>query len=126
MGLDTFASRSPGEVELSAEDIAIFKAAAIDLCGGIYSDGLTSIRGKIYTELVLEVTGVSLYQEWIEPYEVLSLSSALDEHSAGQLALLWDSLDGHRQPAHSSQETDALKEFFRVCANRRLGLIGWW
>jgi len=126
MGLDTFPSRSADDQVLSAEDVAIFEGADIDLCGGVYSDGVTSIRGKVYAELVLEVTGVSLYQEWIAPDEVLSLARALDAHSAKQLALLWDSLGGHRGPAHSSKETAELKKFFRVCADRRLGLIGWW
>jgi len=126
MGLDTFASRSAEGQVLSAEDVAFFEGADIDLCGGVYSDGVTSIRGKVYAELVLEVTGVSLYQEWIAPDEVLSLSTALDARSAEDLARLWDSLDVHSGPAHSSQETAQLKAFFRICADRGLGLIGWW
>lgn len=126
MGLDTFPSRSPEDQVLSAEDVALFQGADIDLCGGVYSDGVTSIRGKVYAELVLEVTGVSLFQEWIAPDEVLNLARALDTHSAEELALLWDSLDGNRRPAHPSQETAELQRFFRLCADRRLGLIGWW
>ena len=126
IGLDTFPSRSADDIVLSDEDVAMFKGAGIDLCGGVYSDGVTSIRGKVYAELVLEVTGVSLYREWIAPDEVLSLSAALDAHSAEELARLWDGLDTPRGPAHSSEETAQLKRFFQVCAERGLGLIGWW
>jgi hypothetical protein len=126
MGLDTFASRSPDDLVLTDEDEAAFRAASIDLCGGVYSDGVTSIRGKVYAELVLEVAGISLYQEWITPEHVLSLSCALEAHSAEDLARLWDGLHGRGGPGHSSRETAELKRFFQVCAARGLGLIGWW
>lgn len=126
MGLDTYPSRSADDVVLSAEDEAAFQGADIDLCGGIYSDGVTSIRGKVYAQLLLEVTGVSLFQEWIAPAEVAALSRALDAQSAEDLARLWDGLDSRSGPAHSSQETAQLKRFFTVCADRGLGLLGWW
>jgi len=126
MGLDTFASRAPESCVLTAEDAAAFQAADIDLCGGVYSDGVTSIRGKVYAELVLEVTGISLYQEWIRSEEVQSLSNALEAYSAEDLARLWDSLDVRGGPGHSARETAELKRFFRVCAEQGLGLIGWW
>jgi hypothetical protein len=126
MGLDTFPSRSAEDQVLSAEDVAAFEDADIDLCGGVYSDGVTSIRGKLYAELVLEVSGVPLYQEWIAPDEVLGLARALEAHSAEDLARLWDGLAGPSGPPHSSKETAELMRFFRVCADRGLGLIGWW
>lgn len=126
MGLDTLVSRSPDDVVLTDEDTATFEASGIGLCGGMGSDGVTSIRGKVYAELVLEVTGISLYQEWIGPEDVAKLSRALDARSAEDLARCWDGLDGHGGPAHSSQETAGLKTFFDICAERGLGLIGWW
>ena len=75
---------------------------------------------------MLQVTGVSLCQEWIGPEEVQSLSDALEAYSAEDLARLWDSLDVPGGPGHSTLETAELKRFFRVFAERRLGLIGWW
>lgn len=126
MGLDTFASRTPDDVVLSDEDVAAFREARVDLCGGIHSDGVTSIRGKVYAELVREATGVSLFQDWIGPDEVLSLSLALDAYSAEDLARLWDGLDGHGEPTHPPHEAAQLALFFRICAERGLGLIGWW
>jgi hypothetical protein len=127
MGLDTFASRSPASPVLTTEDVAAFERASIDLCGSIYSDGMTSIRGKLYAELVLEVTGISLYQEWIGVEDVLNLSAALEAYTAEDLAHTWDSLDTRRgSSGHSTEETAVLRSFFRICAERGLGLIGWW
>ena len=59
MGLDTFASRVPGTVTLDAADERAFDG--LELCGGIFSGDGGSFRGKIYDELILGVTGVSLY-----------------------------------------------------------------
>lgn len=126
MGLDTYPSRTAEDQVLSTADVTAFQNAKIDLCGGDYSDGVTSIRGKLYADLVLDITGISLYQHWITPEEVLSMANALNAHSADQLPAFWDSLDGHHGPAHSSRETADLKGFFGVCADRGLGLIGWW
>jgi hypothetical protein len=126
MGLDTFVSRSPDRPTLTAEDRATFAASGIELCGGMYSDGLTSIRGKVYAELVHQVTGISLYEHWIEPGEVTRLARALDVRSADDLARVWDTLDAPGGPGHSSHETAQLQQFFDICAERGLGLIGWW
>ena len=125
MGLDTYASRSPGDATLTAEDSAAFEAAGIDLCGGIYSDGSVSIRGKVYDDLICAMAEVSLYQEWIPPEVVVEISAALDAHSAEDLAHVWDAADRFHGP-HSSVETADLQAFFRLCAARGLGLIGWW
>lgn len=126
MGLDTLVSRSPDDVVLTDEDMAAFVGSGIGLCGGMCSDGVTSIRGKVYADLVLEATGFSLYEAWLGPEDVAKLSCALDARSAQDLARLWDGLDGGGSPTHSSLETANLKMFFDICADRGLGLIGWW
>lgn len=125
MGLDTFVSRSPGRPTLSEEDTTAFHVAGFELCGGMYSDGLTSIRGKVYADLVFEVTGISLYEDWIGPGEVTHLARAFDARSADDLARLWDAIAPGR-PRHSSEETAQLQRFFDLCAERGLGLVGWW
>ena len=63
MGLDSYASRSPGDVVLTPEDEEAFAEAGVELCGGIMSgDGGSSFRGKVYLDLVDRVADVSLGQ----------------------------------------------------------------
>lgn len=128
MGLDTYASRQPGDVELTPEDEAAFAAADVQLCGGIFSGSDGSFRGKIYDSLVLEATGASLYQEWIPPEQVKEMSERLNAYTSSQLAAISEKVDGSfdRSRAHSAEACAELQAFFRVCAERGLGLLGWW
>jgi hypothetical protein len=79
MGLDTYAARSPGNIELTEEDIQAFQEADISLCGGLISgdgnDG--SFRGKVYVMLVLEITDENLAQDWITPETVRKMYASL-------------------------------------------------
>ena len=77
MGLDTFASRSQEDIVLSKEDIQAFNDAEITLCGGIFSGDGGSFRGKVYASLILEITGESLYAEWLPPETVRAMYEAL-------------------------------------------------
>ncbi|ABQ91743.1 hypothetical protein [Roseiflexus sp. RS-1] len=127
MGLDNYAARHP-EGGLTEEDKQAFRDAGIDLCGGMHSDGVISFRGKWYDPLVAHVTGVSLYQEWIPPETVREMAAALNRYSARRLARIWDKVwpmpweDSH----HSEREVADLQRFFAICAERGLGLKGWW
>ena len=121
MGLDTFASRSPDDIELSEEDLRAFEEAEISLCGGIFSGdgGDGSFRGKVYASDILEITGESLYQEWIPPETVCEMHRALTNYESSM-----------EKEAIGSDVTDIeianLCKFFRVCCERGLGLINWW
>jgi hypothetical protein len=126
VGLDNYASHAPHKVMLMPDDLAAFESSGVDLCGGLCSDGVTSIRGKIYGDLVLEATGNSLYQEWLSPEDVQDLSRALDAYSAADLAALWNRIDRFRTADHPESEAANLQTFFRVCADRYVGLIGSW
>lgn len=119
MGLDTFASHSPDEIELSDADVQAFSNADISLCGGIFSGGGNdgSFRGKVYAELILEVTGQSLYSEWIPPETVQEMYASLTECDPEEAAL-W----GYRNTA---QEILELRKFFKVCSEQGLGLVAW-
>ena len=44
LGLDTYASRTVGTSDLTAEDEMAFDAAGIELCGGFNSGGSGSFR----------------------------------------------------------------------------------
>jgi hypothetical protein len=118
VGLDTYASRAPADVSLTEEDEQAFEDAQIELCGGMYSGDGGSFRGKVYADVVLEVAGVSLYQQWIPPDEVARMATALEACDPDQVA----EAGGRVAP----DEVRSLAKFLRVCADRGLGLIGWW
>ena len=77
MGLDSIISRSPDEVVLTPEDERTLTEPGIDLCGGVFSNGVTSFRGKVCDLFVSEVTGVSLSQEWIPPETLAEMADKL-------------------------------------------------
>jgi len=119
MGLDTFAAHTPEDIELSEADLKAFADADISLCGGIFSGGGNdgSFRGKVYAELILEVTGQSLYAEWIPPETVKEMYTSLmacDPEEAADWVY-----------KNTAQEVVELRKFFKVCAERGLGLVGW-
>lgn len=122
MGLDNIISRSPDEDVLTPEDERALAESGIGLCGGMYSDGVTSFRGKVYDTFVSEVTGVSLYQEWIPPETVAEMADKLDECDPETIGERLD-LDADCVP--SPGEIRDLQKLFRLCADRGLGIIAW-
>jgi hypothetical protein len=126
MGLDTIVSRTPDDVTLTDEDQAAFAVSGIELCGGMYSDGSTSIRGKVYDDVVREATGESLYCEWMPPETVAVIAEALAQRTPAELAVLNTRARGSRQDGGTNPDEMAdLQRFFALCAERGLGLIGW-
>ncbi len=122
MGLDTYAVRSPGDPSLDEADERAFQEAGIELCGGMFSGDGGSFRGKVYDEVVLEVTGVSLYQEWIPPEVVWEMAHALSRCDPEAVA----AATGGGYHATTAAEVRELARFFRICADRHLGLAGSW
>jgi hypothetical protein len=122
MGLDNYPARDH-QGTLLPEDKEAFREAGIRLCGGLFSDGTTSFRGKVYNDLVEQVTGVSLYREWIPPETVREMAAALSLRSPEELARI---LMGEGHTEEHVREMKDLQRFFQICAERGLGLIGWW
>ena len=123
MGLDTYASRSPGDIELTVGDEQAFMVAEIQLCGGLQSgEGGSSFRGKVYLDVVDRVADATLMAEWIPPEEVREIAAAFERCDAARVAE--ESKDDH-YPATETEVVN-LRRFFRVCAERGLGLVGWW
>jgi hypothetical protein len=98
---------------LTDEEVEALDAAAPGLCGSMYSGGDGSFRGKVYVELVQEITGTSLYDNWIPPGTVREMAAAFGPGD-------------HPSAEHSDEEVRQLAAFFRVCGDRGLGLVGWW
>ena len=123
MGLDNLVSRIPEDVVLTPEDERAFAESDIELCGGMFSDGAASIRGKVYDLFVMEVTEESLYQEWIPPETMAEMAARIakcDPETATE------GLDLGERYTPTPSEIRMLQAFFGLCAQRGLGLIGWW
>jgi hypothetical protein len=122
MGLDNIISRSPDEDVLTPEDERVLTESGLALCGGMFSDGVTSFRGKVYDLFVSEVTGVSLYQEWIPPETLAEMANKLEESDPETIGERLD-LDPDFVPTPG--EIRDLQTLFRLCADRGLGIIAW-
>ena len=122
MGLDVFAAPAPGK-QLSRADRRAFARAKIELAGGMYSGDEGSFRGKLYVYLVQHLTGQSLYQEWIPPETVARMSKSLDRCDPEAAIRTYD---GPYAGERTVEDVLMLRAFFRVCAKRHLGLVGWW
>lgn len=126
MGLDVFAARSPENPNkrLSRRDRRAFAKAEVELAGGMYSGGLGSFRGKLYEDLVEHITGVSLYERWIPQETVRAMAEALGRCDPDQAIAEYEAT----APPYERTvfELLQLRAFFRVCAKRKLGLVGWW
>ncbi len=124
MGLDSYASRSPNRLELTAEDQHAFAQSGIELCGGMWSGvgDASSFRGKVYVDVVDRVAGASLLEAWTPPEGLSDIAAAFERCDPARVAR---ESTGDRYPV-SEVEVLALGRFFRLCAERGLGLIGWW
>lgn len=86
------------------------------LCGGMFSgNGRGSFRGKVYAEVIKDITGVSLYQEHIPNEAVREMAKALEEWTDGQDADYED-----------EEGLFDLSRMFNAYANAGFELIGWW
>jgi hypothetical protein len=122
-GLDNFASRSLEDVELTEDDERAFEEAGLRLCGGICSGDESSFRSKIYWELILEATGFNI-AESLTPEGVRQLSALLEVFEPEELAAFSVERDVSGGP-HDADVCADLQHFFRICAERGLGLIAW-
>lgn len=108
MGLDSFAMIGNEQM-----DGALFKHLPPVLCGGMFSDGMSSIRGKVYNEIVDSITGFSLYEEKINNAQVGMIAMALADA-------------GHKGSGLSKKEYETLTEWFRIIHNNGGWVHGWW
>ena len=124
MGLDVYASRTPhlkdDHERLTQEDIEAFQKTDAFLTRGLFSFGAGAFRGKVYAPIVYRITGVDLYQKWIPPDVVKKMWESLERCDSEKLV--------EEDPIICSTTSVILElqRFFQVCAERNLGLIGWW
>jgi len=120
MGLDNYAVQASGE-ELTDEDVAAFEAEGPNLCEGLAASDPGGFRGKIYYSLVLEITGESLYDDLIPPERVTAMYEALRDCNPDDFTNRGDY--GFRD---AEERIYNLRKFFKVCAERNLGIGSWW
>lgn len=142
MGLDTYAARIP--VDFFDPDLD--ETAVDEWFGCTWRDRLALrrlekrreranggwclftgnyFRGGIYDDLVRYVTGVSLSQTWIPPDTLAEMAEAFERRDPEAI------IRGYRRSKQrirdrSTVEVADLAAFFRLCADRGLGLVGSW
>jgi hypothetical protein len=90
------------------------------LCGGMFSGGGNSFRGKVYADYVEWVTDVSLYEELIDADLVKVMAeqlSAVTEDKFNQFDNEW---------GITYDEAKDLAKWFSVVADEGGSVVGWW
>lgn len=95
-----------------------FWSAAVEgdfnVCGGMFSGhGNESFRGKVYSDLVERVTGVSLYEDSIDNGTILDMADKLEEAAKAD-------------PEGPGGEVTRLAQMFRAHADAGHSLSSWY
>ena len=118
MGLDTFAAYSTEGYPAMPNELFLDNDY---LCGGIFSGGGASFRGKIYADFIHAISGISLYQEVMQEPDIrnilLALHNAIFVHDEGY--------DGEYRKI-SNEEIYALYRWFNTVLRNKGVVLGWW
>jgi hypothetical protein len=110
MGLDSFWMN--GEKEATIE-------GKFDVCGGLISGhGNSSFRGKVYNNVVEAVTGITLYQEEIDPETIEKMATQLSNQK-------WTPFFGFDHDIGKEEWHDFV-QMFKIHAEAGHKLCGWW
>lgn len=141
MGLDTYAARvavdffDPDLDETEVDDD--FGCSRRDLWalrraekrrereGGTCLFSGNYFRGKLYADLIQYVTGVYIYRTWIPPETVRKMAEAFERRDP-EVTIRGFRRSKRRIYDHDPSDVVDLRAFFRVCADRGLGLVGSW
>jgi len=122
MGLDTFAYKKDIDGDLVQAPDELFEG--ILLCGGLFSGGGSSFRGKVYARQIEEITGVSLYNELIDEETVKKMAVAISKYAASVRDC--HHLDAGEKNRCETCELPHLKRWFQVAADNDCVVSGWW
>lgn len=126
MGLDTYAvygrshhkyDHTPGANNHLANELFPENR----LCGGMFSGGGNSFRGKVYADYVEWVTDVSLYEEIIHNDLVQVMADQLNAVTKEDFNN-WDSNNWNI----TYEEAQDLAKWFSVVASEGGSVVGWW
>ena len=123
MSWDIFVSRVEGEWNFTKEDLQAFLAAEINLGHWVCIEDQISFSGRLYDDLLFEITGQSLFSSWTKPACVKEIYDKFMRCDPEKEILKYKYNDNDRFK-YSVEDIQELRKFFRVCAERNLGLIG--
>ena len=114
MGLDSYWVKvvAPGQ---TAEPVLF--DPPLQLCGGMFSGGNSSFRGKVYAEMIEAISDISLYQELMPNDQVHAIADAL----GAVIANPEDWPDWANHP-----DLKDLRWMFGEYAKHNYLLAGWW
>ena len=123
MSWDIFVSRVEAEWSFTKEDLQAFHNADINLGYWVCIEGQISFSGRIYSDLLFQISGYLFFSSWTPPTKVKIINNSLmacdPEEEIRDYKLNYDDRFNF-----SVEDILELQRFFRVCAERDLGLIG--
>lgn len=116
MGLDTYAYHKNAEGKPERMPDHLFEGVG-SLCGGIFSGGGSSFRGKVYAGFLHNTVGLDLYQEQIPNSKIGEAVDRLDR---------WIAHNDHSFSDISRDEILALRQWFNTVYKSGGYVVGWW
>jgi hypothetical protein len=130
MGLDSFAVYGPTHdkyVKDEDNNLPDHIFNHVRLCGGIFSGGGASFRGKVYADFVEWVTGESLYSERIEHDVVVEMAKDFVRYKArGEKEFNRFCTETDNVWDLNYNETLDLAEWFVIAADNGAEIVGWY
>lgn len=96
---------------------------ANNLCGGMFSGGGNSFRGKVYNDVVEFFTNYTLYEDILEPDQVLEIATVLNEVTEERFN---KEFAPYNNWEISYKEVQQLAEWFHIVAEENGSVISWY
>ena len=99
------------------------------LCGSMFTDGHSSIRGKVYAGFIEDVCGINIYQEKLPAQDLQKIVTQLSLYYIGAMDEI--NPEGSRYTLHKAwdftlEEVRALLDWFTIVKANNGQVIGWW
>jgi len=124
MGLDTYAY-----VDKEPMADTLFPECCVHLCGGMFSGGGSSFRGKVYNSFIESISGVTLYTEKMSNDDlnmiVDSLKNIIDVYN-NDSHKDYDENNYFYEYCVTVAEVKALYAWFNTVKEHNGFVVGWW
>lgn len=94
-----------------------------NLCGGMFSGGGNSFRGKVYDEVVQFFTNYTLYEDILEPNQVREIATMLNEVTEERFN---QEFAPHNRWEITYNQVQQLAEWFHIVAEENGSVISWY